>query len=67
MIHIQRFVERLQGAESRNLRDFAMPLKDAKDLHADITKLLTTMEILREHAQTVDNNKITLDVDGGTF
>ena len=44
-----------------------MPLKDAKDLHADITKLLVTMEILREHTQTISKNEITLDIDGGTF
>ena len=40
MIHIQRFVERLQGFEARGQKDFSMPIKDAKDLHADITKLL---------------------------
>ena len=66
MMHIQRFVERLQGADSRGSRDFSMSIKEAKDLHADITKLLLTLEILRNHAQTVDN-EIVLDISGGTF
>ena len=40
MIHIQKFIERLQGFEARGARDFTMPIKDAKDLHADLTRLL---------------------------
>jgi hypothetical protein len=43
-----------------------MSIKEAKDLHADITKLLLTLEVLRNHAQTVDN-EIVLDISGGTF
>jgi len=68
MIHIQRFVERLQGFEARGQKDYIMPLKDAKDLHADITKLLLTLEVLRESQQTAPvENVITVNMDGGTF
>jgi hypothetical protein len=66
-LHINRFVDSIKAHESRGQKDFTMPLKDAKDLHADITKLLVTMEILREHTQTISKNEITLDIDGGTF
>ena len=48
MIHIQRFIERLQGFEARGARDFTMPIKDAKDLHADLTRLLITLQAARE-------------------
>jgi hypothetical protein len=47
-IHIQKFIERVQGFEARATKDFTMPMKDAKDLHADITKLLLTLHNLRE-------------------
>lgn len=68
MIHIQRFVERLQGFEARGQKDFIMPIKDAKDLHADITRLLVTLEVLRESQQTKpEEDVITVNMDGGSF
>ena len=68
MIHIQRFIERLQGFEARGQRDFMMPVKDAKDLHADITKLLLALEVLRENKQTtISDDVITVEVGGGSF
>ena len=68
MIHIQKFVERVQGFEARGAKDFIMPMKDAKDLHADITKLLIAMEALREQSATAPKDEvITVDVTGGSF
>jgi hypothetical protein len=68
MIHIQRFVERLQGSEARGQRDFQMSVKEAKDLHADITKLLLIMEALREQAnKSTDDQVISVNVEGGPF
>ena len=65
MIHIQRFIERLQGFESRGSKDYIMSVKDAKDLHTDITRLLITIETLRE--QNNQDQVIQVDVTGGTF
>jgi hypothetical protein len=68
MIHIQRFVERLQGFEARGTKDFMMPIRDAKDLHADITKLLLSLEVARESAEkNTQDQVITVEVGGGTF
>lgn len=69
MIHIQRFVERLQGFESRGAKDYSMPLKDAKDLHADITKLLLALETLRANKPTTTANDdvIRVEMTGGAF
>ena len=47
-LHINRFVDSIKAHESRGQKDFTMPLKDAKDLHADITKLLLVLEQLRQ-------------------
>ena len=68
MIHIQRFIERLQGFEARGARDFTMPIKDAKDLHADLTRLLITLQAARESAvNSAQENEITVEMKGGSF
>jgi hypothetical protein len=68
MIHIQRFIERLQGFEARGQKDFIMPVKDAKDLHADITRLLMTLESLRDIQEARSQEEtITVTMDGGGF
>ena len=67
-LHINRFVERLQGFEARGARDFIMPLSDAKGMHADLTRLLLELTTLKEAAlNTEDNEVITVKVEGGSF
>jgi hypothetical protein len=68
MLHIQRFVERLQGFEARGARDFTMPIKDAKDLHADLTRLLITLQAARESTVASDAaGPVTVEMQGGSF
>jgi hypothetical protein len=68
MIHIQRFIERLQGFEARGARDFTMPIRDAKDLHADLTRLLIALQAARESAvSTAQQSEITVEMKGGSF
>lgn len=68
-IHLQRFVDRVRGAEARGARDFTMTMTDAKDLHADITRLLLDLQQLRELAvqKTQETEPITVEVRGGSF
>ena len=67
-IHIQKFIERVQGFEARAVKDFTMSMKDAKDLHADITRLLLTVNQLRDTAVAAQqNDKISIEVGGGSF
>jgi hypothetical protein len=69
-IHLSKFIERVQGQQARGARDFIMSLKDAQDLHADITRLLLELQTLREHTVATfqkDNEVITVKMDGGTF
>jgi hypothetical protein len=64
MIHIQRFIERLQGFDARGSKDFSMTMKDAKDLHADITKLLLVLQ----NKQTNNADEvIEVQITGGKF
>lgn len=68
MIHINKFLERLQGFEARGTRDFIMPLRDAKDLHADITRLLMALETARDHSQAQAKDEVVrVEMDGGKF
>lgn len=65
-LHINRFVDNIKAHESRNARDFTMSMRDAKDLHADITKLLLTLQTM--HDQTTQRNEpITVELTGGSF
>jgi hypothetical protein len=68
-MHLQKFVDRVRGFESRGAKDFIMSMTDAKDLHADITRLLIDLQILREEAVKFNENTevITVTMDGGKF
>jgi hypothetical protein len=65
-LHINRFVDSIKAHESRGQRDFTMSLRDAKDLHADITKLLLTLNAMREQ-HTQDSQVIEVQITGGDF
>lgn len=68
MIHINKFLERLQGFEARGAKDFIMPLRDAKDLHADITRLLMALETARDQSQAQAKDEVVrVEMDGGQF
>lgn len=67
-LHINRFVDRLKAADARNQRDFTMSVVDARDLHADITKLLLVIKNLQDRPSADDNNEvIQVEVNGGSF
>ena len=67
-IHLQRFVDRVQGNESRGLKDFTMSMIDAKALHADLTRLLIELQTLREQAVAQPREEVvTVNMDGGSF
>ena len=68
-IHLSKFIERVQGQQARGARDFIMSMKDAQDLHADITRLLLELRALREQTvQTLQQEEvITVKMNGGAF
>jgi hypothetical protein len=68
-IHLQRFVDRVRALESRGAKDFNMSMTDAKDLHADITRLLITLQTFQQ-AMTKpaeSENPVEVQITGGTF
>lgn len=67
-IHINRFVDLVRATEARGQRDLHMSLKDARDLHADITRLLGTVEDLRKNSvQQATESVMTVELTGGGF
>jgi len=65
-LHINKFIDLIRAQESRGGRDVSMSLADAKSLHSDITKLLLTLEKLREDQSKTDE-VIKVEVTGGSF
>lgn len=65
-LHINRFIDAIKAAESRGQRDLTMNIRDAKDLHGDITKLLLALENARERLES-NNEPIEVVIAGGGF
>jgi len=67
-MHLQKFVDRVRGHEARGSKDFIMTLAEAKDMHADITRLLLELHDLRSRvSKSVTDEVITVQVGGGSF
>ena len=64
-LHINRFIDNLKAHESRGSRDFIMSMRDAKDLHADITKLLLVLQTVQEQQKTQE--VIQIEMTGHNF
>lgn len=60
MIHITNFIDKIKFFDSKNSKDFVMPLREAKNLHADITKLLLVLQEL----QTKEEQNLTVELKG---
>jgi len=65
-LHINRFIDSIKAAESRGQKDLIIPMRDAKDLHSDITKLLLVLEQSRKE-QASQNEPIEVVLSGGSF
>lgn len=65
-LHINRFIDRLKAADARRQKDLVMSITDARDLHADITKLLLAIQDLQEQRQA-SSAPTDIQVDGGSF
>ena len=64
-LHINRFIDRVRSFEHRGQRDFTMTMAEARDLQADLAKLLLAL-----HTATQTNTAVetaSLEIDGGSF
>ena len=67
MIHINRFIDKIKFFESKNSKDFIIPLSEAKDLHSDITKLLLALHTISVTDKEVNATQPNEGVDGGDW
>ena len=66
--HGPQGIDNIKAHESRNAKDFMCPTRDAKDLHADITKLLLVVTNLQSQVQALQQESvITVEVAGKDF
>lgn len=65
-LHINKFLDLVNSAEAKGQKDVYLSLRDAKNLHNDLTRLLLVMEDLRNQA-TAASDVIRIDVNGGGF
>jgi hypothetical protein len=63
MNHINIFIDKIKHFESRNSQNFNMTMREAKDLHADITKLLLVLQELSPNAEAKPNPEQTINVE----
>ena len=64
-LHINRFIDRVRSAEHRGQRDFVMTMADARDLQADLAKLLLALHATAQTAAPSTTEK--LEINGGDF
>jgi len=64
-LHIDRFIDKVQGDRARGARVTILDPKEASDLLADITRLLLQLETLRT-AQTTEPT-VTVTMSGGSY
>lgn len=66
-LHIKRFVDRVQVAETKGSRDIVLTIQEARALHADITKLLLDLETLAAEKNNKTPEIVKIEVTGGDF
>jgi hypothetical protein len=69
-LHINRFVDKIRAVESKNQRDVTLTINEARDLHAEITKLLLKLNVMEEKMiQSLEaaTDTVKVEIQGGTF
>ena len=67
-LHLQKFIERVKGSESRGNKDVVIPLIEAKNTAFALTELLLELRALKENTTSaIDTEIIQVAMNGGTF
>jgi len=67
LLHINKFLDRIRAMEGRPQRELTMTLSEARDLHADITKILILLQDQHEQRRVASVDTTSIEVDGGRF
>lgn len=66
-LHINKFIDKIKAVESRRQGDVVLTINEARDLHADITKLLLILQTLQDQKTTSASDVVTVELAGGSF
>jgi hypothetical protein len=66
-LHLQKFIERIRGHEARGVKEFVMPIADAKGMAADLTELLLELNQLKTEKLTGLQEVVQIKLAGGGF
>jgi hypothetical protein len=64
-LHIDRFVDLVRSHDARGRKEIIMPIRDARDLMADITKLLNQLQ--NTNTNNTSSTTQTVEITGGNF
>lgn len=66
MSRIEKFLESVRVAESRQQREIIMSLTEARDLHTELTRVLLALHEAHERSSSARATEIR-DISGGDF
>ena len=69
-IHINRFIDKIKTLENKQAKQLTMTMREAKDLHGDITKLLLALQelqLLMQKQQEESAEVQQVEISGGDF
>lgn len=67
MINIKRFIDRVSMLESKQGKDFVMPIIEARALRDELAKILADQYQLNTEKKNQEEPVIKLEIKGGTF
>jgi hypothetical protein len=65
MMHINRFMDKMTVADSKQNKDLVLPMTDARGLRDDIARLLLDLHELAKNKN--QNEVIQVEIKGGSF
>lgn len=66
MIHIKRFIDKVSLIESKQGRDFSMPIAEARGIRDELAKILADQYITSTE-KAIEEPIIHVEIKGGTF
>ncbi len=67
MIHIKRFIDRVSMIESKQGKDFVMPIIEARGLRDELAKLLVDQYKNLSEKKPDEEPVIKVEIKGGSF
>lgn len=67
MINIKRFIDKVSVVESKQGKDFVMPISEARGLRDELAKILADQYTLNSEKKATEEPVIQIELKGGTF